>query len=137
MGDFTHTLAAVLHLYGRLSPNLSSAIELTLCEGISIIALKLDQTAKSSSEYGARVEEITRLGPTIYPILFAMVVARFYRNVARWQLERPSGITVSSLEQIVGSQSFASALERLIVVRARLLLGALILLSWAMSPLGG
>ncbi|KAL3291036.1 hypothetical protein RB213_009490 [Colletotrichum asianum] len=104
---------------------------------VSIIALKLDQTAKSSSEYGVKVEEITRLGPTIYPILFAMVVARFYRNLARWHLERPGGITVSSLEQIVGSQSFASALERLIVVRASLLLGALILLSWAMSPLGG
>ncbi|KAK1849076.1 hypothetical protein CCHR01_08267 [Colletotrichum chrysophilum] len=105
-------------------------------ESVSVLALQLDQKVRSSSEYGVRLEEITRLGPTIYPILFAMVVARFYRNIARWYLERPGGITVSSLEQIVGSQSFASALERLIVVRARLLLGALILLSWAMSPLG-
>ncbi|KAF6782567.1 hypothetical protein CSOJ01_15988, partial [Colletotrichum sojae] len=66
-----------------------------------------------------------------------MVAARFYKNAARYRLERPEGMRLSSLEKIFGSQSFASALERLIVVRAQILLGALILSTWAMSPLGG
>ncbi|KAF6807150.1 hypothetical protein CPLU01_15828 [Colletotrichum plurivorum] len=104
---------------------------------LAILAAKLDGSPVATSDYGSRVVEITRLGPTIYPILFAMVAARFYKNAARYRLERPGGIRLSSLEQIFGSQSFASALERLIVVRAQLLLGALILSTWAMSPLGG
>ncbi|KAK2752951.1 hypothetical protein CKAH01_06192 [Colletotrichum kahawae] len=45
---------------------------------VSILALNLNHKVKSSSEYGARVEEITRLGPTIYPILFAMVNSMYF-----------------------------------------------------------
>ncbi|KAF6787634.1 hypothetical protein CSOJ01_15165 [Colletotrichum sojae] len=104
---------------------------------LAILAAKLDGSPVATSEYGGRVVEITRLGPTIYPILFAMVAARFYKNAARYRLERPRGMKMSSLEQVFGSQSFSSALERLFVVRAQLLLGALILSTWAMSPLGG
>ncbi|OBR10855.1 hypothetical protein CH63R_06547 [Colletotrichum higginsianum IMI 349063] len=100
-------------------------------------AIQLDKSPVATSKYGDRIVEVSRLGPTIYPILFAMVAARFYKNAARWHLERPQGVSVSSLEQMFGSQSFASALERLIVVRAQLLLGTLILSTWAMSPLGG
>ncbi|KAF6830553.1 glycoside hydrolase family 5 protein [Colletotrichum plurivorum] len=104
---------------------------------LAILATKLNGMPVATSDYGDKVVEITRLGPTIYPILFAMVAARFYKNAARYRLERPGGMRLSTLEQIFGSQSFASALERLIVVRAQLILGALILLTWAMSPLGG
>ncbi|KAH0429901.1 hypothetical protein CcaCcLH18_08183 [Colletotrichum camelliae] len=104
---------------------------------VSILSLKLDAHIVSTSTYGGKLEEIIRLGPTIYPILFAMVAGRFFKNMARWRLERPHGITISSLEQIIGSQSFASALERFITIRAHLFIGALILSSWAMSPLGG
>ncbi|TDZ15870.1 hypothetical protein Cob_v011248 [Colletotrichum orbiculare MAFF 240422] len=103
---------------------------------LAVAAVKLDQTPVADSQYGARVEELTRLGPTIFPILFAMVAARFFKNAARWRLEKAHGISVLSLEQLVGSQSFASALERLVTVRAWLL-GGLILSAWAMSPLGG
>ncbi|KAF6840321.1 hypothetical protein CMUS01_03975 [Colletotrichum musicola] len=104
---------------------------------LAILAARLDGSPVANSKYGDKVVEITRLGPTIYPILFAMVAARFYKNAARYRLERPGGMRMSSLEQVFGSQSFASALERLVVVRAQLLLGALILSTWAMSPLGG
>ncbi|KAJ0165679.1 hypothetical protein CTA2_10389 [Colletotrichum tanaceti] len=104
---------------------------------LAITAIFLNKSPVATSAYGDRIVEASRLGPTIYPILFAMVAARFYKNAARWHLERPQGVRVSSLEQIFGSQSFASALERLIVVRAQLLLGILILSTWAMSPLGG
>ncbi|KAF6785188.1 hypothetical protein CSOJ01_15636 [Colletotrichum sojae] len=104
---------------------------------ISILALRLDEQVRSTSTYGPTIEEITRLSPTIYPVLFAMIAARFYRNAARWHLERPGGITVASLEQIIGSSSFASALERLFIIRTQPILGVLILSTWAMSPLGG
>lgn len=136
MGYYFDSIAALLLRYD-LRPSFATDSKLTLGKVISILALQLDQQVRSTSTYGPKIEEITRLSPTVYPILFAMIAARFYKNAARWNLERPGGIAVSSLEQIVGSSSFASALERLFIIRTQLLLGAFILLTWAMSPLGG
>ncbi|KAL2692072.1 hypothetical protein Neosp_002475 [[Neocosmospora] mangrovei] len=89
------------------------------------------------SDFGERVVELTRLSPTIYPILFAAVSSRFYKAFARWCLERPNGIGLATLEQIFGSQSFAAAVERVFFVRTQVIIGSGILLIWAMSPLGG
>ncbi|KAF6802333.1 hypothetical protein CMUS01_15383 [Colletotrichum musicola] len=81
---------------------------------LSIIALRLN--GEPTSKYGTTVLKVTRLSPTIYPILFVMVTARFYKSLARWSLERPRGIRLCALEQISGSQSFASAIERFFTV---------------------
>ena len=40
------------------------------------------------SSYGQRVEEAARLGPTIFPIVFVAIVARFNTHLAHWQAER-------------------------------------------------
>ncbi|KAF9872411.1 hypothetical protein CkaCkLH20_10238 [Colletotrichum karsti] len=66
-----------------------------------------------------------------------MVTARFYKNISRWRLERPRGIKLSVLEQISGSQSFASAVERFYTIRTQMLIGSLILFIWSLSPIGG
>lgn len=89
------------------------------------------------SQFGQRVVELTRLSPTIYPILFAAIVSRFYKALARWYLEKPGGIRLAVLEQIFGSQSFVAALERVFFIRTQAVVGSVILLTWAMSPLGG
>ena len=89
------------------------------------------------SEFGEGVLELTRLSPTLYPILFAAITSRFYKTLARWCLERPSGTRLAVLEQIFGSQSFAAAFERLFLFRTQAAVGFVILLTWAMSPLGG
>ncbi|KAH8694730.1 hypothetical protein BGZ61DRAFT_352459 [Ilyonectria robusta] len=102
---------------------------------LSYLALWLE--AMPLSPYGQKIMDITLLGPTIYPILFAAIASRFYRNIARWCLEKQGGIKLAVLEQIFGSQSLAGALERFFVVRAQVLIGLLVLLTWALSPIGG
>ncbi|CAG9997291.1 unnamed protein product [Clonostachys byssicola] len=57
--------------------------------------------------------------------------------MARWQLEHPQGVRVGVLEQVFGSQSLASSVERLLFVRAQIPLGIIILMFWSLSPLGG
>ncbi|KAL6923000.1 hypothetical protein FSST1_000274 [Fusarium sambucinum] len=102
---------------------------------LAIAVVDLDGQMKSS--YGQNVLELTRLGPSLYPILFAAVAGRFYKNLARWSLEQPGGVRLAVLEQVLGSQSFATALERVFVVHTHVFLSVLILSTWALSPLGG
>lgn len=89
------------------------------------------------SSHGYRVQEFTRLSPTIYPIIFAAITGRFFRNLARYLVELPGGVRLAALEQIFGSQSFAGAFERLFFVRTQVVIGAAIFAIWALSPLGG
>ncbi|KAJ3531751.1 hypothetical protein NM208_g8741 [Fusarium decemcellulare] len=102
---------------------------------LALIAIRLD--GQPESAYGERVRELIKLSPSLYPILFAAVTSRFYKNVARWSLEKPNGIRLAVLEQIFGSQSFAAAFERVFLIRTQVTIGLIILLTWAMSPLGG
>lgn len=53
---------------------------------LAIIAAYLNGHPFSS--YGQKVEQASRLGPTIFPIAFAAIVARFNRHLATWQAER-------------------------------------------------
>jgi len=53
---------------------------------LGIVAAYLD--GQETSSYGRKVQEAARLGPTIFPIAFAAIVARFNRHLARWQVER-------------------------------------------------
>jgi hypothetical protein len=80
---------------------------------------------------------LIQLSPTAYPIIFAAVASRFFKVLARWQLEQRQGIKLGVIEQIFGSQSFAGSFERLLFVRSHPALGVLIFLVWVMSPLGG
>ncbi|KAH8684987.1 hypothetical protein BGZ61DRAFT_495278 [Ilyonectria robusta] len=102
---------------------------------LAFVAIRLDN--QPHSQFGQRVVELTRLSPTIYPILFAAIVSRFYKALARWYLEKPGGIRLAVLEQIFGSQSFVAAFERVFFIRTQAVVGSVILLTWAMSPLGG
>lgn len=48
---------------------------------LGIIAARLH--SQPTSSYGANVEQAARLGPTIFPIAFAAIVARFNKHLAR------------------------------------------------------
>ncbi|KAF4462258.1 hypothetical protein FALBO_10928 [Fusarium albosuccineum] len=101
---------------------------------LAILALRLE--GEPLSPYGQRIVDFTRLSPTIYPILFAALASRFFKNLARWRLEKRDGVELATLEQISGSQSLAGAVERVLFVRAHVLIGILILVTWSLSPLG-
>ncbi|KAF4458103.1 hypothetical protein F53441_111 [Fusarium austroafricanum] len=100
-----------------------------------LAAIRLDK--QPISPYGEMVVNLTLLSPSVYPIIFAAVASRFFKNFARWRLEKRRGIELATLEQIFGSQSLASALERLLFVRTRIPLGIIIVMTWSLSPLGG
>ncbi|KAJ4129808.1 hypothetical protein NW768_006778 [Fusarium equiseti] len=103
--------------------------------GLVLAAIHLDKQPISS--YGERVVNLTLLSPSVYPIVFAAVASRFFKNLARWRLEKRQGIELAILEQIFGSQNLAGAIERLIFVRAKISIGIAILLIWCLSPIGG
>ncbi|KAH6894710.1 hypothetical protein B0T10DRAFT_456936 [Thelonectria olida] len=68
---------------------------------------------------------------------FFALMAKRIPPMARWHLEQPHGIKLGALEQIFGSQSFAGSFQRLLFARTQLVIGIAILITWAMSPLGG
>ncbi|KAJ4004494.1 hypothetical protein NW752_011590 [Fusarium irregulare] len=103
--------------------------------GLALAALRLDH--QSISSYGERVVNLTILSPSVYPIVFAAVASRFFKNLARWRLEKRQGIELATLEQVFGSQNLAGAVERLLFVRAKIPIGIAILLIWCLSPIGG
>ncbi|KAH7310779.1 hypothetical protein B0I35DRAFT_358262 [Stachybotrys elegans] len=127
--------------YGRLETILCCTwdILLTLAPvyffALAILAHRLE--GARVSEYGQRIVDLTQLAPTIYPILFAAIAGRCFKNIARWAMERHRGISLGTLEQTFGSQSLASAVERLIFVRSHVPFGILVVLIWGLSPLGG
>ncbi|RBR24327.1 uncharacterized protein FIESC28_02817 [Fusarium coffeatum] len=103
--------------------------------GLALAALRLDH--QPISLYGERVVNLTILSPSVYPIVFAAVASRFFKNLARWRLEKRQGIELATLEQVFGSQNLAGAVERLLFVRAKIPIGIAILLIWCLSPIGG
>ncbi|KAF5971553.1 hypothetical protein FCOIX_9828 [Fusarium coicis] len=102
---------------------------------LAITAIRLDN--QPHSDYGKKFLELTVLGPSLYPILFAALVGRFYRVFGRWCLERRGGVNLPVLEQLIGSQNLATAVERIFVIRTNAVIGLIILTSWLLSPLGG
>jgi len=74
------------HMWLRVLIDISLAVLPCLFIALGIIAAYLN--GRPSSLYGQRVEEAARLGPTIFPIVFAAIVARFNRHLAHWQAER-------------------------------------------------
>lgn len=102
---------------------------------MAALALRLDQQLRS--DLGEKVFAATRLGPTIFPIAFAAISGRFFQNLSRWYLERPKGIKLGTLEQITGSQSFPGAVQRAFTVRSGYWQSAIIIMVWALSPIGG
>jgi hypothetical protein len=63
--------------FGKSVPHstASNMDRLTFVTGLAVAATRLD--GERQSEYGERVVNLTRLSPTLYPILFAALVSRF------------------------------------------------------------
>ncbi|KAJ3461057.1 hypothetical protein MRS44_011924 [Fusarium solani] len=99
------------------------AISVLLLDGkpIESLALKRWQNA------------ITALA-TAFPIIFALIVGRLVYEIARWRLEK--GATLGSLEQLIGSRTFGSTVVTLLYHRASKPLSIVLVLVWALSPLG-
>ncbi|KAK2774983.1 hypothetical protein FQN52_000195 [Onygenales sp. PD_12] len=105
----------------------------TLFLVLGILAIRLD--GKQISGYGEKIVQATKLGPSIFPIVFAAIVGNMLRRYALWRVENcaPLGL----LEQLNSSTSFAGTVISILALRRFGILTTAILLLWAMSPLGG
>lgn len=87
------------------------------------------------SSKGNVVLEASKLGPSLFPIIFAAVVGRLMKTTALWLVQR--GSTIGMLEHLNGSQNLLAAIERAFHLRGLGGWSALIILLWALSPIGG
>jgi hypothetical protein len=74
-------------------------------------------------------------GPTVFPILFALVLGRTTHTILRWRLE--SGERIGVLDTLAASTSFTSTLVSQFQLRAISLCGIVLMCIWALSPVGG
>ncbi|KAI8660805.1 hypothetical protein NCS57_01058800 [Fusarium keratoplasticum] len=100
----------------------------------TVMVLCLDGSEASEASFAKWNNATTVLG-SLFPIIFASTVGRFVYEVARWKLEQ--GATLSTLEQLLGSQTVGST----VLIHAKLCamnpLAAGLLFIWIFSPLGG
>jgi len=80
---------------------------------LAFAALSVDN--EPLSRKGHVVEVAAKLGPSIFPILFAAVVGRLMRTLALWRAER--GTSLGLLEQLNGSQNLLAAFERAALIQ--------------------
>lgn len=100
---------------------------------LALTAARID--GKPVSDYGSRLQETLLLSPTIFPLIFAALMGRFFRHLGVYLAER--GTTLGRLEQLVGCQSVFLAMERQITLRSWSAIGLLSVLVWLLSPVGG
>ncbi|CAG9985161.1 unnamed protein product [Clonostachys byssicola] len=100
---------------------------------LTAVAISLDN--KSASGTGSTIQQVIALSPTVFPIIFAAIVGRFFRSLGLYWAER--GVKLGTLERLIGSQTLFSAIERQVLLRGQYLLGISIIIIWALSPLGG
>ncbi|KAF4556410.1 Hypothetical protein D9617_1g082870 [Elsinoe fawcettii] len=103
---------------------------------LALAAYQLDGVPVANSRSGAIVEQATTLGPTIFPLLFAAIVAPSLKVFARYVSERSSQ-KLGLLELLVGCRTVLSTLECQLLLGRLTATGVCLLLLWILSPLGG
>ncbi|TEY39404.1 hypothetical protein BOTCAL_0459g00020 [Botryotinia calthae] len=83
----------------------------------------------------AALLEAAKYGPTVFPILFASVIARATHAILLWRLERGEDIGV--LDVLAGSTSLASSVISQLKLRIFSFVGIPLIVIWALSPIGG
>ncbi|RMZ72282.1 ATP binding [Pyrenophora seminiperda CCB06] len=102
---------------------------------LGVAAITLNGKPTKGSEFGKKVEFAMTLGPTMFPILFAAISGRSMKMIARFLAEK--GTKISTLEQLMASQSVWGTFEIQMNMQRLTLVGINLLFLWALSPLGG
>ncbi|RDW59871.1 hypothetical protein BP6252_12958 [Coleophoma cylindrospora] len=82
-----------------------------------------------------RLQNLTKMAATVFPIAFALVAGRTMSKVAAWHLEK--GARLQTLEQLMGSRTVFGAVRTQFMLSSYNLLALALVFIWAMSPLGG
>ncbi|KAH8902051.1 hypothetical protein BR93DRAFT_362954 [Coniochaeta sp. PMI_546] len=103
---------------------------LFLLLGLFIILMN----GKSVASRWGVLQDVIKVAVSAWPIVFAAVVAQVFKAWATYKVER--GIKLMELEQLIGSNSFGSAIKQPFLLRRLDLLTLLLLVVWCLSPLG-
>ncbi|OIW25465.1 hypothetical protein CONLIGDRAFT_648490 [Coniochaeta ligniaria NRRL 30616] len=103
---------------------------LFLLLGLFIILMN----GKSITSSWGSLQDVIKVAISAWPIVFAAVVAQVFKAWATYKVER--GIKLMELEQLIGSNSFGSAVKQPFLLRRLDLLTLLLLVVWCLSPLG-
>lgn len=106
------------------------ATNLSVVLGLFIVLMNGKRVASS---WGS-LQDVIKVAVSAWPIVFAAVVAQVFKAWATYKVER--GIKLMELEQLVGSNSFGSAIKQPFLLRRLDLLTLLLLVVWCLSPLG-
>ncbi|TIC94253.1 hypothetical protein CH35J_009822 [Colletotrichum higginsianum] len=76
-----------------------------------------------------------KYSPTLFPIAFSAIATNLLKATAAWRLEK--GITILSLEYLLKCRNVFSAVTAPLSLQAVNLITPLLIVLWALSPLGG
>ncbi|KID82897.1 hypothetical protein MGU_09821 [Metarhizium guizhouense ARSEF 977] len=110
-----------------------AALFIAFAAALAAIAVCLD--GKPTSPFGRFIQRTISVSPTIFPIVFAGIIGKFFRALGLFAAER--GVKLGILERLIGSQSLFSTFERQFAIRGQYLIGFAMVALWALSPLGG
>ncbi|KAF2156613.1 hypothetical protein K461DRAFT_263645 [Myriangium duriaei CBS 260.36] len=125
-------ILGIIDVIGAVAPVLFLAL--------AIVAKKLDgqpilDEHGQMTTLGRRAIQASTLGPTIFPILFAAIAGTALKMVARLLAER--GAKLGVLETLVTSRTLFGVVQNQFLMNHVTLIGCLLLVLWAFSPLGG
>ncbi|ORY17981.1 hypothetical protein BCR34DRAFT_554605 [Clohesyomyces aquaticus] len=81
------------------------------------------------------LQDSSRYGPTIFPILFAAIVGQAMHAIAHWRLE--NGERMKVLDQLLGSSGLFSTIITQLKFRNMGFVGLALICLWILSPIGG
>ncbi|OAP59135.1 hypothetical protein AYL99_06433 [Fonsecaea erecta] len=99
----------------------------------ALVYTRRDQPVDQQGNQG--LLEAAKYSPTIFPILFSAVAAKFLKAIAAVKLE--NGASVLALEYLLQSRSVFSTFMAPITLKTVNVLTPFLCLLWALSPLGG
>ncbi|RSM06854.1 hypothetical protein CEP52_005528 [Fusarium oligoseptatum] len=119
---------------------LGSLLDLTLATAALLFILfggmifMKHETSAAQGSTGRLLLDMSKYGPTVFPVLFAAIVGAALKTFATWRLQ--NGTRIGLIEQLVGSHTVAEAFFTQYRLRAVNILAIAILLLWCLSPLG-
>ncbi|KAH0333936.1 hypothetical protein KCU81_g9645, partial [Aureobasidium melanogenum] len=111
------------------------AIALSCAFFVYALAVKMHQNMPMESPQVKILLRLSKLGPTIYPVLFAALIGRALKSIAFWKLQR--GSKIGTLDRVLGSMTIVQTVLTQVQMRSLSLLGFLLIVIWSLSPLGG
>ncbi|KAF4625752.1 hypothetical protein G7Y89_g12413 [Cudoniella acicularis] len=121
---------------GKLSRLVSDTAMLCVALGFLILGVfMIKMNGTEASNWGDIVLRVTKIAPTIWPLVFTAIVGNLLKGLALYRAE--NGTTLGVLEQLYRSQTLFGAFKACLTLRMFELSTIVLLILWAFNPIGG